>query len=47
MGHSTTEEYLNRKNIEEYFQLLAETIEKANIGEHQILVVGGAAMALK
>ena len=47
MGHSTTEEYLNRENIEEYFQLLAETIEKANIGEHQILVVGGAAMALK
>lgn len=47
MAHSTTEEYLNRDNIDEYFQLLAEEIKESGIGEHRILVVGGAAMALK
>ena len=47
MAHSTTKEYLDRSNIDEYFQLLAKEIKEAEIGKHTILVVGGAAMALK
>ena len=47
MAHQTTEEYLNRENMEEYFRELALEIKEAGIGRQQILVVGGAAMALK
>ena len=35
------------ENINEYFRILAVEIHKAGIGRHKILVVGGAAMALK
>ena len=47
MAHLVSEEYLSRDNIEEYFEALAEKILETGIGHHKILVVGGAAMALK
>ena len=47
MGHLVSEEYLNKKNIEEYLAALAQKIIQAGIGKHKILIVGGAAMALK
>ena len=45
--HLAIEEYLNEKNIDTYLHRLAEVIEHAGIGPHQVLIVGGAAMALK
>ena len=47
MPHLTNQEYLNSQNIDEYFHHLADEIKNAGLGEHHILVVGGAAMALK
>lgn len=47
MAHPVSEEYLARENIEEYFEALAGKIRETGIGHHKILVVGGAAMALK
>ena len=47
MTHLSQEEYLNAENMDRYFAILAEKILKAGIGKHTILVVGGAAMALK
>ena len=47
MGHSTDEEYLDRENIDFYFSMLADELIKTGLGKHRILVVGGAAMALK
>ncbi len=47
MAHETNVPYLNHENIDEYFMSLAEEIDSAGIGFHQILVVGGAAIALK
>ncbi len=47
MAHSTSEEYLNRDNIDKYLDALAAKIIEAGIGKHCILVVGGAAVALK
>ena len=47
MAHSVSEEYLYRENIDKYLEALAERIKIAGIGEHKILVVGGAAMAIK
>ena len=47
MAHSINEEYLYKENIDEYLDALALKIIKAGIGKHRILVVGGAAMALK
>ncbi len=47
MAHSVSEEYLYRENIDKYLEALAEGIKTAGIGEHKILVVGGAAMAIK
>ncbi len=47
MAHITSEEYLNKSNIEEYLDALAAKIIEADIGKHTILIVGGAAMALK
>ena len=47
MGHSVSEEYLSGENIDEYFEALATKIQQSGIGPHKILVVGGAAMALK
>ena len=47
MAHLLEEEYLYRENIDEYLASLAESIEEAGIGRHKILIVGGAAMALK
>jgi hypothetical protein len=47
MAHQASEEYLYGENIDEYFEALAREIKKAGIGRHKILVVGGAAMALK
>ena len=47
MGHLVEDEYLYRENIDEYFEALAEKIKEAGIGTHRILVVGGAAMALR
>ena len=47
MAHLISEEYLYRENIDEYFGALATEINKAGYGKHKILVVGGAAMALK
>ena len=47
MAHETDIPYLNSDNIDQYFESLAEEIKKAGIGTHRILVVGGAAIALK
>ncbi|MBQ8956502.1 MAG: hypothetical protein IJ075_06005 [Lachnospiraceae bacterium] len=47
MGHSISEKYLSGENINEYFEALATKIQESGIGQHKILVVGGAAMALK
>ena len=47
MAHPGGKEYLCRDNIDEYFEGLAGRIKEAGIGLHRILVVGGAAMALK
>lgn len=47
MGHLTDEEYLDRENIDFYFSMLADELIKTGLGKHRILVVGGAAMALK
>ena len=47
MSHLTSEEYLSKSNIEEYLDALAQKIIETGIGKHTILIVGGAAMALK
>ena len=47
MAHLVEEEYLYGENIDKYFEVLANKIKDAGIGIHRILVVGGAAMALK
>ena len=47
MGHSVDIPYLFKDNIETYLEYLAKEIKNAEIGKHKILVVGGAAMALK
>lgn len=47
MGHLAEEEYLVKENIDEYLDALALRINETGIGKHRILVVGGAAMALK
>lgn len=47
MAHETNVPYLNSDNINQYFEELAEEIESAGIGTHRMLVVGGAAIALK
>lgn len=47
MAHSVEIPYLNKENIDLYLKELANEISKAEIGKHSILVVGGAAMALK
>ena len=47
MAHIASEEYLQRENIDEYLKELAERIAELDIGKHKILIVGGAAMALK
>lgn len=47
MAHLVSEEYLSRENIDQYFETLADKIIETGIGHHKILVVGGAAMALK
>lgn len=47
MGHMTNEEYLNKDNIDAYFTALAQEVKESCIGLHRILVVGGAAMAIK
>lgn len=47
MSHQAGEEYLSRSNIEGYLDALAQKIIETGIGMHTILIVGGAAMALK
>ena len=47
MGHLGEEEYLQKENIDEYISALAKEIRNAGLEKHRILVVGGAAMALK
>lgn len=47
MAHITDEEYLSDENIDEYLNALAIEINIAGIGNHKVLIVGGAAMALK
>lgn len=47
MVHSVDIPYLDNESINKYFESLAKYIIEAGIGEHRILVVGGAAMALK
>lgn len=47
MAHSINEEYLYKENIDKYLDALASKIIETGIGKHRILVVGGAAMALK
>lgn len=47
MAHLVEDEYLYRENIDKYFEALANKIKESGIGMHRILVVGGAAMALK
>ncbi|MBE5847809.1 MAG: hypothetical protein E7300_09065 [Lachnospiraceae bacterium] len=47
MPHEANTEYLFSENIDEFFNKLAHEIINAGIGKHKVLVVGGAAMALK
>lgn len=47
MGHSAEIPYLDKDNIEQYLYDLAKEIKEAGIGLHRILLVGGAAIALK
>lgn len=47
MTHLVEVPYLDKKNIELYLYELATEIERNNIGKHNLLIVGGAAMALK
>lgn len=47
MGHMVNDEYLYRENIDEYLNALAHKLNEAGVGRHRILIVGGAAMALK
>ncbi|MBO4559571.1 MAG: hypothetical protein J5712_05765 [Lachnospiraceae bacterium] len=47
MGHMANEEYLHKENIDEYLEALARKINMSGVGRHRILVVGGAAMAIK
>ena len=47
MAHQASEDYLYNSNIEEYLDALAQKIIETGIGKHTILIVGGAAMALK
>ena len=42
MAHSVEIPYLDKENIEIYLNDLATEIEKAKIGKHSILIVGGA-----
>lgn len=44
--HNTDIPYLHRKNINQYFKRLSVYILKGQLGKHQILIVGGAAIAL-
>lgn len=44
---NNSEEYLNEENIDKYCEALSEELLKADLGEHKVLIVGGAAMALK
>lgn len=46
MAHSVKEAYLDNEAINKYLEVLSGYIKEAGIGEHRILVVGGAAMAL-
>ena len=39
--------FLKNKNINEYLERLSEILIQNNLGRHSILIVGGAAMALK
>lgn len=45
--HITNEPYLKNKNINMYLERLSQIMIENNIDRHEILVVGGAAMALK
>lgn len=47
MGHQTNIPYLKNKNIKIYLEELSKLLIKHNLGEHNILIVGGAAMALR
>lgn len=47
MAHSIDIPYLVKENIDIYLSDLSRKIEESNIGKHSILIVGGAAMALK
>lgn len=47
MSHEANTEYLFRDNIDIYLNELAHEILNAGIGKHKVLIVGGAAMALK
>ena len=47
MGHFDYEEYLERENIDLYLNALAEEIIERGIGEHSILIVGGAVTQLQ
>lgn len=45
--HQTTIPYLKNKSINKYLERLSEILIANNLGEHNILIVGGAAMALR
>lgn len=45
--HKTNIPYLKNKNIKIYLEELSKLLVKYNLGEHNILIVGGAAMALR
>lgn len=47
MAHQTNIPYLDKKQIDLYFEVLADKILAAAIGKHKILIVGGAALAVK
>lgn len=45
--HQSKIPYLKNRNINEYFQRLSELLICNNLGQHSILITGGAAIALK
>lgn len=47
LAHQTDIPYLDKKQIDLYFEILADKIQAVAIGNHKILIVGGAAIAVK
>jgi hypothetical protein len=45
--HQSSTPYLKNTNINKYLERLSEILAENNLGNHSILIVGGAAVALK